>query len=293
MFSGIVSNYGRGSLRVSRRPSGVLIVAFARPQVRNAFNDDLYLDLVDILRQAAVEDDISAVILTGMGDFFSSGADLSDLHTITPENRREMAHLPAGKFMVALVDFPKVICAAVNGPAVGIAATLLLHCDLVFCSKTASFWAPFARLALCPELASSITLTNVMGLSKANEILLLSRRLDAKTMVEWNIASRIVPETDVVSGDPFTDDGNSLALHMARHLENHLLSLPLGNRTAAYFVQAIKSPRRAALHQALREEFAVLDERFNTGQVQVAAQSIEFGRRQKKNRGEEQRRSKL
>jgi peroxisomal 3,2-trans-enoyl-CoA isomerase len=284
MMPDTVNSFGRGTLQVCRRPSGVLIVAISCPKVRNAFNDDVYLDLIAILRQSAQDEDVTALVLTGMGSFFSSGADLSEkssLHAVTPDKPREMAHLPAGRFMVALIDFPKVICAAVNGPAVGIAATLLLHCDLVFCSTTASFWAPFARLALCPELASSISLCHVMGMAKANEILLLSRKLDAETMVNWNIASRVVSETNV-GGPVYKDDpfaSNSLASFMAQQLEQQLLSLPLGKQTASYFAQIIKEPRRQILHQAIRKEFAVLDERFNTGQVAQAFRSLKFGKK--------------
>jgi enoyl-CoA hydratase/carnithine racemase len=129
--------------------SSILIVALSRPRVKNAFSDDLYLDLIDVLQDTAADDTLSAIVLTGCGNYFSSGADLKQ-GTFLPEDgsRRDTLNLPAGRFMMSLLAFPKLIGVAVNGPAVGIGVTLLLHCDLCHCTDKATFWIPFTRLAL-------------------------------------------------------------------------------------------------------------------------------------------------
>jgi enoyl-CoA hydratase/carnithine racemase len=109
-------------------------------------------DLVGVLDHAKVKDDISAVVLTGDGPYFSSGADIKDfVNNFSPsetDEGRNSLKLPVGKFMMAMLQFPKVLAAAVNGPCIGIATTLLFHCDLCVCSPQATFWAPFTRLAL-------------------------------------------------------------------------------------------------------------------------------------------------
>jgi enoyl-CoA hydratase/carnithine racemase len=268
--------FGRGTLKISRRDS-VLIVAINRPSVKNAMNEDVYEDLIDIFHSTAKDPSVSAIVLTGTGSYFSSGADLKGgTYEASPNGRQTLSH-PGGRFMMALIAYPKILAAAVNGPTVGIAATALLHFDLVYFSSTATFWAPFTRLALVPELCSSVTLQNTMGLAKANELLLLGKKIDAETAVKWNISSRVVPCNQ--EGDPFHPQ--SLASLMADELNQRLLSLPLGERTAQYFVQLIRGSRRAHLQQVCRNELVKLDERFDTGQVAQAAKALQIGRRSK------------
>ena len=148
------SRYGRGTLTVSRCEQ-ILLVALDRTNVKNAFNDDMYLDLVDVLHQVEQDDSLVAIVLTGRGSYFSSGADLKALQQGGQQAMSDKSVLerPTGRFMMTLLQFPKLFAAAVNGPAVGIGVTLLMHCDIVLCSDKATFWAPFTRLALgmCPS----------------------------------------------------------------------------------------------------------------------------------------------
>jgi Delta3-Delta2-enoyl-CoA isomerase len=129
----------------------ILIAAINRPNVKNALNDDVYEDLIGVLEEAKVDPSIAAVVWTGSGSYFSSGADVNDGHFETGDKavtRQSILNKPGGRFMMAIVSFPKVLCAAVQGPIVGIAATALMQCDLVHFSDKAFFWAPFTRLAL-------------------------------------------------------------------------------------------------------------------------------------------------
>jgi peroxisomal 3,2-trans-enoyl-CoA isomerase len=258
--------YGRGTIQICRCGSkaSILIVAMDRPRFKNAFSDDLYSDLVDVMNEVASEESLAAMILTGIGSYFSSGADLKGTNFMAEDgSSRDTLHLPAGKFMMALLEFPKIICAAVNGPAVGIGVTLLFHCDLCYCSERATFWAPFTRLALVPELCSSATFLETMGLSKANELLLLGRKIDAKTAVDWNICSQISPGS--TCDNPFHPA--STAHHLARELDERLLGLPLGQKTGEIFVKFVRGQRKARLQRICREELTKLDERFNSGEV--------------------------
>jgi enoyl-CoA hydratase/carnithine racemase len=119
-----------------------------------------------------------------------------------------------------------------------------------------------------------------MGLSKANEMLLLGKKVDAKTAMDWNICSQVVPSRgNDATSDPFADD--SLASYMCQELEKRLLSLPLSDATAQVFVSLIRGPRRARLQQVCRDEFLRLDQRFQSGEVQEAAQKVLFGKKAK------------
>jgi enoyl-CoA hydratase/carnithine racemase len=150
----------------------------------------------------------------------------------------------------------------------------LLHCDLVHCTPSATFWAPFTRLALVPELCSSVTFRETIGLSKANELLLLSREIGAQTAVDWGICSRVLHDCDT-SGDPF--HSRSLASQLCCEIDARLLSLPKGPQTASCFVNMLRGHSRSHLQDVCREELLKLDERFDCGDVQDAARSLRIG----------------
>ena len=127
----------------------ILVVALNRPAVKNAFSDDLYLDLIDVMAEVSADSSLATLVITGTGSYFSSGTDLKATSFVNDDGSdRDALNIPAGRFMMAIIEFPKILRAAVNGPAIGIGVTLLLHCDLYYCSKTATLWAPFTRLAL-------------------------------------------------------------------------------------------------------------------------------------------------
>eukprot|EP00529_Nitzschia_sp_RCC80_P026328 CAMPEP_0113491666 /NCGR_PEP_ID=MMETSP0014_2-20120614/27672_1 /TAXON_ID=2857 /ORGANISM="Nitzschia sp." /LENGTH=348 /DNA_ID=CAMNT_0000385461 /DNA_START=1 /DNA_END=1048 /DNA_ORIENTATION=+ /assembly_acc=CAM_ASM_000159 len=285
------------------------VVAIDRPSVRNAINDDVYLDLIDILHQTSQDSQSAGIILTGAGSYFTSGADLklffngssssssSSSSSTKKKDTRPTLEKPAGRFMMTLLEYPKLICAAVNGPAVGIGTTLLLHCDLVFASRRhAKFWSPFPRrIALVPELCSSVTFLSTMGLAKTNELLLLGNEIDAPTAYTWGICSRLVDDNtgsiDDVK-DPFHP--TSLASRMAVEIETKLLMLPRSTRTIEYFVSMVRKSqtRNINLRQVCIDELQKLDERKSFGDMDVAIESLQRSMREKKKKKEEYTKSK-
>jgi len=124
--------FGNGAVRVCRRGRGgngggndtagsdIVLVALSRPKSRNALNDATYEDLTALLRLAKRDDTIGAVVLTGTGQYFSSGADLKENFEagafVPRQEGRRSLHLPVGQFMLELVSFPKLLAAAVQGP---------------------------------------------------------------------------------------------------------------------------------------------------------------------------------
>ena len=154
-----------------------------RPKKRNAITFEMYNEIQAALDEAAARDDVAVAVLTGSGEFYSSGNDLSNFANIPPEGPAALAE-QAGDVLEAFVDkfitFPKVLVAAVNGPAVGIPVTTLPLCDIVYASHTATFHTPFTSLGQSPEACSSVTFPAIFGQTRANEMLLFGRKISGE-----------------------------------------------------------------------------------------------------------------
>jgi enoyl-CoA hydratase/carnithine racemase len=167
----------------------VRTVTFNRPEKKNAFTQEMYGGMADELDAAAADPSIRVVVFTGSGDTFSGGNDVGDFLKVTESD----GELPAFRFLRLLPQFPKPVLAAVNGPAVGIGTTMLLHFDMVYASSDAAFVLPFARLGLCPEAGSTLLLPRLAGLQRATELLLLGERFDAERAQEVGLVNEVVP----------------------------------------------------------------------------------------------------
>lgn len=276
-----IVKYGRTLLtKRMGHTNSILLTSLNRPRVKNAFNDEQYMDLVNLLHSAQKDDSIHAIVLTGTGNYFSSGADLSDMDF---ESEKNMIDKPAGLFMMALLSFPKVFVAAVNGPAVGIGVTLLMHCDLVYCTPNSTFWVPFTRIALVPEFCSSVTFVESSGLGRANELLLLGKRIDAKRAVNDRIVCDIIPDCDVIGGDGGGGDAfavDSIGSKVCHDLDERLFQICHGDKTSAIFVSMIRNraERRERMETICREELVELDERLKSGDVLEAAMQLNLSK---------------
>ena len=266
-----------GSTLLTKRlghKNSIVLVCLNRPRVKNAFNDEQYDDLVDLLAAAQNDAAVHAVVLTGGGQYFSSGADLTETDF---EGDEDMIDKSAGRFMMALIAFRKVFVAAVNGPAVGIGVTLLMHCDLVYCTDRAWFWVPFTRIALVPEFCSSVTFVEAMGLGRANELLLLGKKIGPKRAVSVRIVCDIIEDCDE-SGDAFSR--NSIGSRVCKDLDESLLQIYNGDKTSMIYVGMIRgrAKRRAQLETVCKEELTRLDGRLRSGEVLDAAMQLDFSR---------------
>jgi len=170
---------------------GVLTLVLNRPEKRNALSAGMYLQLATALQEAAGSDAVRAVLLLGTSGAFCSG---NELESFLGEGQISPDH-PVFVFMAALADFPKPVVAALDGMAVGIGATLLLHCDLVYATARTRLQFPFARLGLCPEFASSVLLPRIVGRAFANEALLLGEPISADKAHAWGLINEVLPES--------------------------------------------------------------------------------------------------
>ncbi len=173
----------------------VRIVTIDRPEKKNAFTSTMYSALTDALTSAQTDASVRVVLLRGTDGAFTAGNDLRDFLASPPSG----ADSPVVRFLYALTEMQKPLIAAVEGPAIGIGTTLLLHCDLVYASRSAVFALPFVALGLCPEAASSLLLPRLVGLQRATELLLLGEVFDAEHAHAIGIVNEVL-EPDALYG---------------------------------------------------------------------------------------------
>ncbi len=170
------------------RAGPVLCVTFDRPEKKNAVSGDMYLAATKALRSADADPSIGAVLFSGTG-VFTAGNDLADFLDADPVS----GELPAFTFIKALASCETPLVAAIEGIAIGIGATMMLHCDLVYVAPETLFRLPFVDLGLVPEAASSLLLPRQIGMAKASEFMLLGESFGAEDAVRLGLANSIVP----------------------------------------------------------------------------------------------------
>ncbi|XP_008940947.1 PREDICTED: enoyl-CoA delta isomerase 2, mitochondrial [Merops nubicus] len=171
-------------------------IMFNRPDKKNAINHKMYREIIKALEEAGKNDSTIAVI-TGNGDYYSSGNDLNNFTNIQPGDMEKMAKDGAvllREFVDHFIDFPKPLFAVVNGPAIGICVTVLGLCDVVYASDRATFHTPFSQLGQSPEGCSSYLFPKIMGLAKANEMLLFNKKLTAAEACAQGLVTEVFPE---------------------------------------------------------------------------------------------------
>ncbi|CAL1536535.1 unnamed protein product [Lymnaea stagnalis] len=176
------------------RENKVFHIQFNRPAKKNAITWQMYKGIGKAFKEAAEDDAYSIAVISGTGDYYCSGNDLSNFTNVTPEQIPKMAsegRAVLEEFVNAFIDFPKPLIALVNGPAVGIGVTPLPLCDVVYATDLATFHTPFSALGQSPEACSSYTFPKIMGYSKANEMLLFNKKITAAEAKQVNLVSEV------------------------------------------------------------------------------------------------------
>jgi enoyl-CoA hydratase/carnithine racemase len=173
---------------------GILTLRFNRPEKKNALNIAMYAALATALERSDDDRAVRVILLTGTEGCFSSGYDLTEFLNAPPSGGES----PVMRFLGSLSRAKKPVVAAVSGAAVGIGATMLLHCDLVYAGADALFQMPFVNLGLCPEAGSTLLLPRMMGYQRAAELLLLGEPFSADTARELGIVNAVCPEEELL-----------------------------------------------------------------------------------------------
>src|SRR5882672_6014051 len=172
---------------VTERSERILRVELNRPARKNALTASMYMQLANLLNDAARDEAIRVVLLHGAGDSFCAGNDIADFL----KNPPGPGESPQARLMNALADFDKPLVAAVQGAAVGSGTTMLLHFDFVYAGESARFRMPFIDLALVPEFGSSFLLPATVGHIRAAEWLLMGSAFDAKCAETLGLVTQV------------------------------------------------------------------------------------------------------
>lgn len=179
---------------LTSRRGATLEIAFNRPARKNAFTFAMYEAMAQALRTAEVDEGVRAILFHGSADTFTAGNDLGNFRD-RPEASEDA---PSFRFMSALLACTKPLVVAVNGPAVGIGTTLLLHCDLVYAGDNARFSLPFTSLGLLPEFGSTYALPLIAGYPRAAELLLLGEPFGPDKALEAGFVTRVLPAAETL-----------------------------------------------------------------------------------------------
>src|SRR5260370_19604105 len=175
--------------------AGIMTLTLARPEKKNRLSNAMYSAMSDGLERAEKDPSVRVVLFQGDGDHFTAGNDLADFSA--QANSKDTSESQAHRFIGNLGKATRPLIAAVQGNAVGVGTTMVLHCDLVFLSDTPKLPTPFVNLALVPEAASSWLLPARIGHVRAYAMFALGEPLDAATALACGLANSVVPAVDL------------------------------------------------------------------------------------------------
>ncbi|MCW5680484.1 MAG: enoyl-CoA hydratase [Xanthobacteraceae bacterium] len=175
---------------------GVLSITLNRADKKNALNKAMYAAVVQAMLKAEEDPAIRVVLFQAEGDFFTSGNDIADFTEIAM-GKVEPRDAAASPFLLALASATKPLVAAVQGHAVGVGTTMLLHCDMVVAADDAKLSVPFVNLALVPEAASSMLLPARIGYARAYKLFALGEPLFGKDAAALGVVTEALPAVQV------------------------------------------------------------------------------------------------
>jgi enoyl-CoA hydratase/carnithine racemase len=221
---------------------GIAQLQLGRPEKKNALDLGMYDEISDAIGHAAADSRVRCLLLSGAHGAFCAGNDIDVF--LDPE-----ADIlpPILRFMNALHAFPKPIVAAVDGPAIGVGATMLLHCDLVYASESARFQFPFVSMGICPEFGSSVLLIQRCGYQRAAQLLLLCEPATGIQMKDMGLVNDVV--ADAILYDHALAKARRLAampvdaLHTVRDMMRRGMVEPMGDLFHYEMTQVVRMMR--------------------------------------------------
>jgi 2-(1,2-epoxy-1,2-dihydrophenyl)acetyl-CoA isomerase len=208
------------TLKVDRTATGVVTLTMNRPEKKNAINATMFDELLAVFREVNDAPTDRVLVITGAGDGFCSGADLSDRSRDAGHPLARLHHV--ADIALALHRLPKPVIAKVNGVAAGAGMNLALGCDLIVASDTARFTEIFAKRGLSIDFGGSWLLPRLIGMHRAKELAFFADIISAKEAAEVGLVNRVVPAAEL---DRFVSDwaerlaaGPPIALALTKRL---------------------------------------------------------------------------
>jgi 2-(1,2-epoxy-1,2-dihydrophenyl)acetyl-CoA isomerase len=194
------------------RRGGAAKLELNRPERLNAWNERFSFDLLAGLNACAADPQTRAVLITGAGRAFSSGADLRDSGRAESSGSPDLFARLTGRYhpiMIAIRRMPKPVVSAVHGAAAGIGLSLALVCDLVVAAESAYFLLAFVNIGLVPDGGSSLLVPSRVGFARAAEMAMLGERIGARQALDWGLINRVWPDEE------FTEQADELVARLA------------------------------------------------------------------------------
>jgi enoyl-CoA hydratase/carnithine racemase len=235
---------------------GICTVQLNRTDKKNALNTEMYDAMSDTLDAAERSRDIAVIVFCGTAGCFTAGNDLQDFLARTDMH----APRPAHRFIRALMDATVPLIAAVDGYAVGIGTTMLLHCDFIYATPGTKFRLPFVDLGLCPEAGSSLLLQRLIGYPRAAELLMLGEPFDGTAAMTLGLVSTLCEPDRVLETAYATARKLSDKPRAALRATKTLMRRPeedLGARVeaeVAYFAKLLELPASKEIMTAFIEK---------------------------------------
>lgn len=179
----------------TERQGSVLHIVLNRPEKKNALTSAMYVALIEAVEEGEANPEVRVLVLRGNGDSFCAGNDIEDF---VQKPWKDEAVPPAERFIRAVAFAKKPVVAAVQGSAVGVGTTILLHCDLVYASADTKFLMPFINLGFVPEAGSTLLLPALIGHQRATELLLLASPFSAQRAYELGLVNKVVPADELL-----------------------------------------------------------------------------------------------
>ncbi|MCG8671078.1 MAG: enoyl-CoA hydratase [Pseudomonadales bacterium] len=237
---------------------GILSIYMDRPDKKNALTADMYTAMVEALQELDSTPEARVGFITGSKECFTAGNDLADFLQRPPSKGEEP---PVFRFLKTLPKVEKPLVAAVNGPAIGIGVTMLLHCDLVYAATDSKLQMPFASLGACPEAGSALLLPQTMGYQRAAQLLMLSDFFTAEEGKQWGLINDVF-SPDVYQAKAY-EQAKRLSLQPANSLRVTKMLMKKAQKEVLeeimelemdYFGKMLKSPEAKEAINAFMEK---------------------------------------
>ncbi len=209
----------------------ILVATIDRPEKLNAINEDVLKDLLGMLREAACDDSVRAVVLTGQGEkAFVAGADIAAMAGLTTAQGQAFADL-GHAVCDALANFPRPVIAAVKGFALGGGCELACACDVIYAADNARFGQPEVRLGIIPGFGGTQRLARLVGIQKAKEMIFSGDTIDAAEALRIGLVCAVFPAAEVLAKAKDlarrTAQAGAMAIARAKRAVNHGFDLSL------------------------------------------------------------------
>lgn len=211
------------SIDVTTAENGVCTVKLNRPQVRNALGLQMREELKNFFTEVQNNDDVKVIVLTGEGNTFSAGGDLSALKEVDAASGRK--RLQSGHEMIqSIVNLEKPVIAAVNGAAAGAGVSLALACDIIIAKSSAIIIQSFSKVGLIPDLGAMYFLPRLIGRQRALEMMFLGEKISGDQAQALGIVNRVIEDSQFIEevyklANQLTE-GPQMALGLMKKLVN-------------------------------------------------------------------------